>query len=373
MVKMPPPLLDFDLNCFSQSYLTARKQFLSVTEKLSAANLSEVQTFTHSMLGPTKETLACDVAYIGNRTNPDRLFVLISATHGVEGFAGSAIQLNNMPLFSAMVRADNKLGVIVIHALNPWGFAWLRRYDHESIDLNRNFIDFSQPLPKNKQYDKLHSMLSNNRWLMQGNICTLWHDIGLQAYAEIVNRGQHHYSNGCCYGGRAASWSRQILETITQQPMIKNAKKMAIIDLHTGLGPYGYGEVINDHQPATAGYNLTESFYGANARSVLLGESCSSPKDGLMDYHWHDIMQDRGSFVTLEFGTYSMKQLLSALIKEQLYHSSLSKLAEDRNLDNKHVQALKDFFYPAEKTWQQQVLFRGRQIIELALNGLHNA
>ena len=47
----------------------------------------------------------------------------------------------------------------MIHGINPYGFAWLRRVTNENIDLNRNWIDFNQPLPQNPTYDELHASI----------------------------------------------------------------------------------------------------------------------------------------------------------------------------------------------------------------------
>ena len=41
------------------------------------------------------------------------------------------------------------VAVLYVHALNPYGFSWWRRTTHENVDLNRNFHDFSKPLPRN--------------------------------------------------------------------------------------------------------------------------------------------------------------------------------------------------------------------------------
>ena len=151
---------------------------------------------------------------------------------------------------------------------------------------------------------------------------------------------------------------------------LHTADKIAVIDLHTGLGPYGYGEVINDHSPDTAGFNWANTWYGDNAQSALLGESCSTVKLGLVDYHWHNVVGDRGCFVTLEFGTYSIQQLWLSLLNEQFYHNELEANGEIRSLTHPTVRQLKSFFYPGEKSWQEQVLFRGRQVISLALQGI---
>ena len=39
------------------------------------------------------------------------------------------------------------LRVVLLHAINPWGFSWARRVTEDNVDLNRNFRDFSRPAP----------------------------------------------------------------------------------------------------------------------------------------------------------------------------------------------------------------------------------
>jgi hypothetical protein len=59
-----------------------------------------------------------------------------------------------------------------------------------------------------------------------------------------------------------------------------------------------------------------------------------------------------------------------AMINEQVLHNSVVQSGEARDIGHEHIQQLKQFFYPAESSWQQQVLFRGRQIASLALEGI---
>jgi hypothetical protein len=89
------------------------------------------------------------VARLGAADAP-ALLVLSSACHGVEGFCGSGAQVALLgdASFHAAVRQSGT-AVLFVHALNPYGFSWWRRTTHENVDLNRNFHDFSQPLPAN--------------------------------------------------------------------------------------------------------------------------------------------------------------------------------------------------------------------------------
>ncbi len=358
------------LNCFSEDYISARKNLLEAYRLVSPRLQKQHQSYQHPLPGPTAETLTCDTLYIGSNQHPQHLLVLISATHGVEGFAGSALQTDFLGQLEELLEQHKNLGVMLIHAVNPWGFAWLRRYDHQGIDLNRNFIDFKQALPANQEFDNYLPKLLNPDIINPEQIHKLWENIDQEAFIDTVARGQYCHDTACFYGGKKPSWSRTIIQQITSLPQVRQAKRLAVIDLHSGLGPYGYGEVINDHPPATTGFNYAHSWYGNNAQSVALGDGCSTVKTGLIDYHWHSVIGERGCFVTLEFGTYPLKQLWISVLAEQIYNNEAQRLKIPRDLQHSTVIELKKFFYPAERSWQEQVIFRGRQIFDLAISGM---
>lgn len=359
-----------DPGCFGTGYPAARQRFLAGRQRLAPGLIRSSRRYSHPLPGPLQEDLACDVLQLGQSDAPERLLVVISGTHGIEGFAGSAIQSDCLGLLGNVLQQNATLGVAMIHALNPWGFAWLRRYDHEGIDLNRNFVDFESPLLPNPDYDRLHARILGSGALSPDTLHQLLDDMDLATFTEAITRGQYRHRDGLFYGGTAPCWSRTVLEQVTAEPLYASAQRIAVIDLHTGLGPYGYGEVINDHPLNSAGYQWAESWYRDNAQSTVLGESVSSIKQGLLDYHWHRVIGDRGCFVTLEFGTYSLSRLLVALINEQVLHNHAVQSGAARDINQGAIQRLKQFFYPGESSWQQQVLFRGRQVISLALKGI---
>src|SRR5205807_10591933 len=82
--------------------------------------------------------------------------------HGVEGFGGAGCQVGFLidRLYEALPSSGCAL---LVHALNPHGFAWLRRVNEDNVDLNRNFIDFSQP-PSSAAYEPLHDWLVPTDW-----------------------------------------------------------------------------------------------------------------------------------------------------------------------------------------------------------------
>src|SRR5687768_663923 len=117
---------------FSPDYSTARDRFRAAAAKANG----RLEVLPLDCTGPAGETLGIDLAWFG-AAQPRRAILHLSGLHGVEGFAGSAIQLqllDNLPELS-----DNS-ALIIVHILNPFGMAWLRRVNENNVDLNRNFL-----------------------------------------------------------------------------------------------------------------------------------------------------------------------------------------------------------------------------------------
>ena len=142
-------------DAFSPSYAKARVKFLEA----AAAAGTRIESFKHPLPGKDGEQLAMDVALDGAPAS-ERLLIVSSACHGVEGFCGSGVQV--FALHDAEWRAKAReagVAVLYIHALNPYGFSHVRRVTQENVDLNRNFHDFSAPLPVNEGYRRVHPLL----------------------------------------------------------------------------------------------------------------------------------------------------------------------------------------------------------------------
>ena len=123
-----------------------------------------ITSHNHPLPGRDGETLAMDVALDGS-ADAERLLIVSSACHGVEGYCGSGVQV--FAAHDAEWREHARsagVAVLYIHALNPHGFSWVRRVTNENVDLNRNFQDFSRPLPQNPAYAELHDLLLPAQW-----------------------------------------------------------------------------------------------------------------------------------------------------------------------------------------------------------------
>ena len=145
-------------NYYSRDYEEARQHFLDRAGAAGAA----LDARAHPLTGPKGEALSTDIAWLGP-SDAERVLVTISATHGVEGFCGSGAQVGWLE--SGLYR-EQPAGTahLMIHAINPHGFAWLRRVTEDNVDLNRNFVDHDATYPENPGYEALASTLCPKEW-----------------------------------------------------------------------------------------------------------------------------------------------------------------------------------------------------------------
>jgi hypothetical protein len=224
---------------FSSTYEESRKKFRTA---IYAAG-GELQSYVHpSEYGAQGEVLAIDVGRVGNMQGPRRM-LLISATHGNEGYAGAALQVAwlRRELDPALL---SEIGVVCIHGLNPYGFSHGSRTTVEGVDLNRNFIDHSGAPPENELYQQIHASLvadmgDKHAWQRaEAVLNSVRADVGEDAFYDAIARGQYSHADGVFYGGEAPTWENRTLQTILENNFAL-ASKVAVIDWHTGIGDYG--------------------------------------------------------------------------------------------------------------------------------------
>lgn len=268
--------------CFATNYQEARAKFREAAIAAGAV----LQCTGLGKRGPDGAELATDVAWLCP-TAPKGVMVTISGTHGVEGFFGSALQIEWLRRLKSAPLPDG-VGVLHVHAINPYGFAWLRRTNESNIDINRNWMDFDQALPGNAGYDELADDLCPREWTQESQARTgarlaAWierHEpLGAAIFQQAVTGGQWNHPDGLFYGGMQISWSRRTLTEILTSTL-QSVGRVCVIDFHTGLGPYGYAEPIIGFRRSTPQFMRTRSWIGAAAKSLHGDGSVSSEIKG---------------------------------------------------------------------------------------------
>jgi Protein of unknown function (DUF2817) len=295
---------------FAASYVEARAKFLKASQSAGAL-LTEYALPNH--YGPNRETLFVDVARLGP-ANPKSLLLLISGTHGVEGFCGSGCQVGCLSdrLYEAL---PSDAGLLLIHALNPFGFAWLRRVNEDNVDLNRNFQDFNQDLPSSRGYEDFHEFLVPQEWEGELRVKAdrALHEcvskIGMKAFQAELTRGQYTRPSGLFFGGRNAAWSNGVLRQVLADSVPTTVRRLAVLDIHTGLGKPGFGEPIYVG-PNDEGYETAKRWYGDEVKSTVQGTAAAAALTGSVA----DALPPSTSYreiiyLALEFGTISVMEV----------------------------------------------------------------
>ena len=375
--------LDIDQRYFSQSYFQARKRFRKAAEA-AGATLSKYKVVTDELSG---ENMTIDVATIEGKTDPSSVLVHISGTHGVEGYAGSAIQIQALDKLTQKGGANTSLITqVFVHSLNPFGMMHHRRYNENNVDLNRNNLSpeklaecTSRP-PNQYKYEDFSDLINPVG-------CVSWFEeqtfflkaayylvrYGYQAVKAALVTGQYHNERGGYFGGKTVQRSHEIMREILGS-FKATTKRLILIDVHTGLGPSGVDTLMvgtGDERKRT--YEVfplhDKAFVEAHTDSEATGASAGYA-DGqgyVSDYpnqYFGDLSFHLG--VTQEFGTVPGPLVVRAQIRESAgWNHARWTLA--------HVQAasaLSDVFYVKTEAWKVSVLSRGQVLIDQALEFL---
>jgi len=353
---------------FATNYGAARANFLE------AANLSnaEVESLRHPEVGPTGEALFTDVALLGP-SDAKTVLVLSSGTHGVEGFAGSAIQVGLLRE-RVLARLPSDVRILMIHGINPYGFAHLRRFNEDNVDLNRNFVDHSRSQGRNTGYEELSGALAPPVWSPWSNAVFLlrlqWHRLlgRTDWLRDAITGGQYGYPKGLFFGGRVEAWSNGMLQGIAERHLSR-ADRVVFVDVHTGLGDYGNAELIVNVPESDGGYMRAVAMWGeAKVRSTDSGASVSVDLDGTLKLAVPAMVPGCDvTAVSLEFGTVPASKALLALRAENWLHHHGG--AEHPNAAKIKTELLRAF-YPDSADWKSAVWQQGREVVELALSSL---
>ena len=354
---------------FSIDYAEARAKFLAAVEK---ANVSLWQ-FDHPMAGPNSEALGTDIAWLGD-SDAQNIVVAGSATHGIEGFCGSACQTGFLTE-NWKDRLQTGTALLLVHANNPHGFAHQRRVNEDNIDLNRNFIDFDAGLPDSPGYPELHPALVPEAWdgparnKADAAIAAYKVREGLAAFQQVTSRGQYTFPDGLFYGGTGPSWSRHTIEKFAHEHLA-HAARIALVDFHTGLGPRGYGEIIGRGGPGDPQYERTIAWYGPDVKSAAVGNSASVRLSGTIDFGYRRACPAaEQTAITLEFGTLPLEEVHEAIRADNWLYAKGGAEASP------HFKAIKSnmraAFYGEDSQWKAEIWARGQEIVKQALEGVN--
>jgi hypothetical protein len=352
---------------FSPDYATARRRPRAAAGRLGC----QVHAYPVRGTGPHGEELTIDVVIVPG-TRPDSTLVLSSGIHGVESFLGSAVQLGLLEDWISR-KGSARVRCVLLHALNPFGFAWRRRVNDANVDLNRNLLPEGEAFRGTPDgYARLDTLLNPkhapSRWepVTLKFLLTIVRD-GMPALKRAVASGQYEYPRGLFYGGERPSHLKEILSAHFDE-WLGESRRVMHLDVHTGLGDRATCKLLVDYPLTEAQHRQLSEWFGPHSFEAVRAGGVAYPVRGSLG-QWC-VSHNRGRdylYAGAEFGTYNPLRVLAGLRAENQAHHWCRP--EDASTE-RAKQRLVELFCPRSELWRTRVLARGRQLVEQAIRGL---
>lgn len=362
---------------FKETYVDCRKSFLD--EAVKQKDLHEgVEISGIAVESPVDPDLTIDYCYIPAKISSERLFILTSAVHGVEGYAGSAVQQMFLREIVKDINLDD-MGLLIIHGVNPFGFKNYRRVSENNVDLNRNCsVEPGLYLSENKGYNELNLFLNQRRKVGLTNFGNFFFPVNaiqkILKYSmgnlrQAVLQGQYQYEKGVYYGGRNLEPSIKAVTPLIQK-IAENYKIVFSLDLHTGYGENGTlhlfpsplkdagkkAEIENIFSGLRIDWGDTDDFY------TVTGDFTSYLEQILPGKHYLTM--------TFEFGTLdtqttmgSIKALHNVMMENQGVHYGYKSRKDETEVKSRFLQG----YYPLSDAWRSKIVEDSRQVLSQAL------
>jgi hypothetical protein len=346
---------------FPPDYFAARARFREATARLDW----RAEAHPIEAKGATGEELTIDVA-ISPGTDSDRTVIVSSGLHGVEGFFGSAVQL---AWFARQKPGPQPARLVFLHALNPSGFAHVRRYDETNADPNRNFLlpgeAYAGSPPGYAELDPVLNPRTPPPWWDTFRIRGGWEVLkrGLPAMKRVIVTGQYDFPRGVFYGGAGPSETNRIL-TANLDRWVAGGREVVHLDFHSGLGPWATYKLLIDHPQTDVHRARLERLFGPDVLEVCDENGTAFPTRG--DFGRWCVAQGIAAdylFTCAEFGTYGPVTMLAGIRAE---NRAYQWGTPDSPSTRRAKERLKELFCPADPAWRTTIIGNAISLIDTA-------
>ena len=315
--------------------------------------------------------LYIDNIYLPSKDDKENLIVLTTGVHGMEGYIGSVmLDVFFDEIYPTIDTEDT--GILVVANVNPYGMKYMRRYNENNVDLNRNFIlDWdSFDMASNKDYPEVKEFLQPEGKI--GN--ALWHEVGFylslakealtkgaDKVSDALLTGQYEYAQGVYYGGNGDEKSTAYLKGVFNDCLEGDYENIVHIDIHSGYGPR-YNMVIFNSVYETMSEAETKEAFRYDYVISHDSESFYATTGDTTDFFYRlaeSKNTDKALFSTcFEFGTIGDSFIDSILslkytVDENRNHwyPTDSKVSAEVVKENYY-----ELFYPTETQWREKAV-----------------
>jgi predicted deacylase len=329
------------------------------------------------------EHLTIDWIMADGLSSRERLLIITTGLHGVEGYVGAAVM--NLFLSEVLPRCSpDSCGLLLIHPVNPWGMKHLRRTNRDNVDLNRSFAadHDRQGEFASDHYDRLQHLLNP-----QGPISSLrrantaFYLALLQQLLMLGPRrvragtllGQYHHPHGVYFGGRETPEETRLVMDLLRATL-RDYGRTVVLDVHSGYGPRYQMSLVNSCLEPRETAEISRVYdYPRVVKTDAVG--FYRMQGDMLDWLYRLVDSEfRGKYLyatSLEFGTLGDSMLdgirsLQAVVHENRlhWHGSESDRARER-VEGDFLAA----YFPSDEKWRAKAIADAR----LALWGILSA
>lgn len=298
---------------------------------------------------------------------PERLLVLVTGIHGVEGYVGAAVLRLLLSDVLGATALENT-GLLIVHALNPYGFANFLRVNRNNVDLNRNCSELDADLLCNDDsaYEELSAVLSPRTPVRLGpasqarfaaRLLLTRARVGDKAVRQATLGGQYSDALGVFWGGDRVQPEIRFFQGLFAR-LAAQYPELLLIDFHTGYGDRGQAYAL-------FGRCDTPSIAACSELGVqsAQGRELTYQVFGDLVQYCHAAakrLQPEGVFdgLALEVGTHGLstlqqlQDLYTVVLENQARHHGLEAAEHEAKVQH----AFRELFFPSDPTWRAQVL-----------------
>lgn len=362
---------------FPDNYEDSRARFRSNCEQRRAANIKWIcQSFV--LANKANADLTVDYAYL-LRSQSKKLLIVVSGNHGPEGYSGATAQ---ELLMKSYVPALEEAGidVVLIHALNPFGYKFNQRTDEDNVNLNRNFgTEEKMFAEENANYERFREVLEPHEYVTSSTsfllrLKLIWELIksgfNTKDFAQGMNAGQYQSQPGLSFGGFKFQPQVQFVENLLK-PILPQYQEILFLDMHTGLGEKNTLHIMPAENISDYALKRSQDIFDFDSVKDQIqftsgrDKGFYTTKGGLIEFILALTSEKANvmSFV-FEFGTVGknilaqMNSAILLILQNQARHYK----CQDPALCEKIQQDFTEHFNPSSEEWRKQYLAKMHEV-----------
>lgn len=363
---------------YPKTYEASRERFRRWISDQKASNPKAIE-YVFKVPSQADKDLTVDLFYVPAERETKNLILFVIGVHGGESYTASA-QVNTFLSGKWRDLEKASTGLLIVHALNPYGFKYFRRTTEDNIDLNRNFVVDPKILREsNPGYERLQHLL-----VQEGPVSVYsWHNVSLLprlAFEMVLTSksllrdalvgGQRKAPAGVFFGGNNVTPQVEFVRGLILEKG-KDYKKIFFVDFHTGFGKRGVLHLLGAEGLLPQHREYTKQVYSDLQLEVPTQDDVYNTRGDSVSWLSNLFPEKVVSALCFEMGTVDNQEIFPSFLSLQaLRFESQGGLYGYQTKDDYETARRMSIenFLPEDRQWRSESIKRSTEVLELSLD-----